>query len=137
MILSELRSVVFVIMSCMKVYRIIYIFMVCFLWVSVVFAEPITVLNPSFEYVNGQPVTVKTMGVTPDDWTFASGNDNDGIEGPSSDGEVCVAVGTTDSVYQLLDYTIAAGDEYTPSSPVSNFQIISPFPASRQYTLPS
>lgn len=101
-------------MSSMKVYIVIYILIVSsFLSISAMFAEPITVLNPSFEYVNGQPVTVKTMGVTPDDWTFTSGNDNDGIEDPSSDGEVCVAVGTTDSVYQLLDHTIAAGDEYT------------------------
>jgi hypothetical protein len=76
-------------------------------------AEPMDVLNPSFEYLGGMPVTVKTMDVTPDDWTFASGCDDDGIEAPSSEGDVCAAVGGEDSIYQLLDYTVTAGDEYT------------------------
>jgi hypothetical protein len=92
----------------------ILIFIVFLLVVSTaVYAEPMEVLNPSFEYLNGVPVTIKTMGFTPDDWTFASGCDDDGIEAPSSEGDVCVAVGGEDSVYQLLEYTIAPGDEYT------------------------
>ena len=76
-------------------------------------AVQITVPNHSFEYVGGVPVIVKTMGVTPDNWTFASGNDGDGIENPSTDGEVCVAVTGVDSVYQTLSHTIVADTIYT------------------------
>lgn len=76
-------------------------------------AEPIEVLNPSFEYVGGVPVGVKTMGVEPDDWSFGNGMPTGGgIENPSSDGDVCVAVYNVDSIYQLTDHTIADGDEY-------------------------
>jgi hypothetical protein len=78
-----------------------------------VHAEPIAVLNPSFEYVGGVPVGVKTMGVEPDDWNFGNGMPTGGgIEDPSSDGDVCVAVYNTDSIYQLTDHTIVEGDEY-------------------------
>lgn len=94
----------------------ILIFIVFLLVVpAAVYAEPMEVLNPSFSYYNdGVLVTGKTMGYTPDDWTFASGCDDDGIEAPSSEGEYgCAAVGGEDSIYQLLEYTIAPGDEYT------------------------
>jgi len=78
-----------------------------------VHAEPIEVLNPSFEYVGGVPVGVKTMGVEPDDWSFGNGMPTGGgIENPSSDGDVCVAVNNLDSVFQLTEHTISAGDEY-------------------------
>ena len=52
------------------------------------------------------------MGVTPDNWTFISGNDNDGIENPSTDGEVCVAIGSDDGIYQTFDYFIQANETY-------------------------
>jgi beta-glucanase (GH16 family) len=74
----------------------------------------VTVANHSFEYVGGVPVGVKTMGVQPDDWSFGNGMPTGGgIEAPSSDGDVCVAVYNVDSVYQLTDHTIADGDQYT------------------------
>lgn len=80
-------------------------------------AEPIDVTNHSFEYLNGVLVGSKTMGVTPDGWQFADGTPGGirgGIENGSSDaGSVCLVIGGVDSVHQLLDYTIAPGDEYT------------------------
>jgi hypothetical protein len=77
-------------------------------------AGPITVDNHSFEYSGGVPITVKTMGIKPDNWDFGNGMPTGGgIEAPSSDGEVCVAVYNVDSVYQLTNHTIADGDEYT------------------------
>ena len=76
-----------------------------------VHAEPIEVLNPSFEYVGGVPVGVKTMGVEPDNWSFGNGMPTGGgIEDPSSDGAVCVAVYNTDSIDQLTDHTILEGE---------------------------
>ena len=83
------------------------------LTVSAVMAEPIEVLNHSFEYLNGEDLTLKVMDSGVDDWEFATGPDGNGIEDPSSDGDVCVAIGGVDSVFQLLDHTIAPGDEYT------------------------
>ncbi len=85
-------------------------------WITtaVVLGDPIAVLNPSFEYVGGVPVGVKTMGVEPDDWSFGNGMPTGGgIENPSSDGDVCVAVYNVDSIYQLLDHNILSSDEYT------------------------
>lgn len=79
-----------------------------------VFAAPITVLNHSFELVGGGPIGVKSMGVEPDDWSFGNGMPTgSGIEAPSSDGAVCVAIYNIDSVYQLTGHTITEGDAYT------------------------
>jgi hypothetical protein len=96
----------------MKVKTVTCFLVAFFLLTGLAFAEPVTVLNPSFEYVDGELILWYTMGVTPDYWTFASGNDNDGVEDPSTDGDVCVAIGETDSVYQLLEHKIYPGDEY-------------------------
>jgi hypothetical protein len=77
-----------------------------------VVAEPIEVLNPSFELVGGVDQTVKRTTVYPDDWTFASGGSGT-LEFQASEGDVCVAVRNVDSVFQLTDRTVASGDEYT------------------------
>ena len=99
------------------------IFVVATLFVvapQAVLAEPIEVLNPSFEYVGGQNINVKTMGTSPDHWTGADGVEatgTSGVEGEPESDWVCAAVytwqTTEGSVYQLTDYTIGAGDEYT------------------------
>ena len=75
-------------------------------------AESITVLNPSFEYVDGELILWWTDGVIPDYWTFATTEAPYGVEDPSTDGFVCVYVGEENSVYQLLDRKIYPGDEY-------------------------
>ena len=75
-------------------------------------AEPIEVLNPSFEYVDGELILEWTNYVVPDYWTFATAEDPYGIEDPSTDGYVCVYVGEENSVFQLLDHKIYPGDEY-------------------------
>ncbi len=85
------------------------------MFVPVLTAEPMEVLNHRFEYYNGEIVTTKTMGVAPDDWEYADGSGN-GIEAGTStvDGEpFCVVLAGVDSIYQLVDHTIAPGDEYT------------------------
>jgi len=87
-------------------------------------AEPIEVLNPSFEYSGGVDQDVKDMTKKPDDWDFNNGwPGGGGIENPASSGVegepeadwVCVAVYNTDSIYQLLDHTIVEGVEYNLS----------------------
>ena len=75
-------------------------------------ASALTVQNYSFEYVDGQPILEKQMGVTPDYWAFVNAN-WDGVEWPSSEGEVSAAVVGNNSIYQTLDHTIAEGDAYT------------------------
>jgi hypothetical protein len=97
----------------MKKSIIIFILAAMIFAVSQVLAEPIEVLNYSFEYVDGELVKTKTMGVTPDYWEWGVNGWEAGIEAPSSDGLVCAAIGSEDSLYQLLDHVIMGGDEYT------------------------
>jgi hypothetical protein len=99
------------------------IFVVATLFVvapQVVFAEPIEVLNPSFEYSDGEDIDIKTMGICPDDWTYdpvgcigLEAEQTSGIEGEPVEDGVCVALYGVESIYQTTDYTIGAGDEYT------------------------
>lgn len=96
----------------MKVKNVICFLIAFFMLCGLAFAEPITVLNPSFEYVDGELILVWTDYVIPDYWTFATSEEPYGVEDPSTDGYVCVYVGETNSVYQLLDHKIYPGDEY-------------------------
>jgi hypothetical protein len=95
----------------MKVKTVICFLIAFFVLCGVAFAEPITVLNPSFEYVDGELILWWTDGVIPDYWTFA-GTGSYGVEDPSTDGYVCVYIGEDGSVFQLLDHKIYPGDEY-------------------------
>lgn len=98
----------------MKVKTVSFFLIVIFLLSSLIFAEPIpiTVLNPSFEYVGGELIYVWTDYVVPDYWTFRTDEEPYGIEDPSTDGFVCVFVGENNSAYQLLDHKVYPGDEY-------------------------
>ena len=81
-----------------------------------VYAEPIEVPNHSFEYADGELVgdIGQLFSCTPDYWEWGSGEVGaNGVEWPESDGYVCAALNAEESIYQLLDHTIAAGDEYT------------------------
>lgn len=83
-------------------------------------AEPLEVLNYSFEFNEfGEQVTgwVPDLVGTPQYWTYAIGGtdvnkDADTWEDASTDGIVSVAIGATDELYQLLDHKIYPGDEY-------------------------
>jgi hypothetical protein len=76
-------------------------------------AEPMEVLNHSFEFLNGEQVVAKIVpSDAPDYWNWGIGS-GCGIEGRSSDGLVCACVAAYDSIYQLLDHEVAEGDEYT------------------------
>ena len=92
---------------------VVFIAVVLIFATSQILAEPIEVLNYSFEYVDGKLVTGKNMGETPDYWEWGVNGWDAGIETPSSEGEVCVAIGNIDSIYQLLDHVVMGGDEYT------------------------
>jgi hypothetical protein len=82
-------------------------------------ATPVSVQNHSFETGNGGvPYVVKTIPADPDFWSWGTGagggaNGQDGIEAPSSDGDVCAAVNGVDSVFQLTSHVVAEGDIYT------------------------
>ena len=79
-----------------------------------VIAEPIEVLNPKFEIFNGQILTTKTMGQGIDDWTWDQGSNGGYENGTTDDGApFCLVIGGAGSIYQLLDHTIAPGDDYT------------------------
>jgi hypothetical protein len=84
-------------------------------------AELIEVLNWSFEYTDGgQERDIKTPeGQTQilDDWSggesMVEGTGTSGAPGDIEDDYVCGVVYAVDSLYQLTDYTITEGDEYT------------------------
>ena len=97
--------------------KIITFFIIVLVTATSVFAEPMEVKNHSFEYYNdGVPVgdIGALFSCTPDYWQWGSGSvGSNGVEWPESDGYVCAALNGEESIYQLLDYTIAPGDEYT------------------------
>ena len=97
----------------MKVKTASFFLVVIFVLSSVIFAEsiPITVLNPSFEYVDGELALSWTTYAIPDYWTFAGAGEY-GVEDPSTDGYVCVYIQEDCSVFQLLEHKIYPGDEY-------------------------
>ena len=85
-----------------------------------VFADPINVLNPSFEYSGDEDIDVKTMGICPDDWTYdpvacigLEAEQTTGIPGEPVEDGVCVALYGVESIFQTTDHTIGPGDEYT------------------------
>ncbi|UCD27337.1 MAG: hypothetical protein JSV03_09405 [Planctomycetota bacterium] len=94
--------------------------MFCLFVTSLVFgcrtlAEPLEVLNYSFEYNEfGEQVPGWVPGVTgtPQYWAYSSNCDDDTWEDASTDGIVSVAVGGTDDLFQLLDHKVYPGDEY-------------------------
>ncbi len=68
---------------------------------------PIPIANHSFE----APPGGKQVGTVPTGWTI-EGSDY-GIEGIYSDGLQSAFLGFGGSIFQLLDYTVAANDQYT------------------------
>ena len=81
--------------------RILIFIFIMFIATATLYAEPMEVLNHSFEYVNGELIGEKRVpSIPPDYWEWGKGaQSGNGFEAAHSDGLVCACI------YSCLLYT--------------------------------